>query len=74
MKGFNKIPDSTFPNVIIGGDFNCLIDPVKDAQPSRTIKSKSAATLQLFEKSQHGRHMVMFKPISLRVLLLLISA
>lgn len=40
-----KIPDAALQNVIIGGDFNCVIDPIKDTRPSRTFKSKSAATL-----------------------------
>lgn len=37
--------------MIIGGDFNCVIDPVIDAQPSRTTKSKSAATLHSYLKN-----------------------
>lgn len=37
--------------MIIGGDYNCVIDPVKDAQPRRTVKSKSATILQTYLKN-----------------------
>lgn len=47
----DKIPDDTLSNVIIGGDFNCIIGLVKDAQPSRTTKSKAAATLHSYLKN-----------------------
>ncbi len=44
-KVIDSIPDLTMSRVIIGGDYNCVLNSLKDSHPSRTVKSKSAAML-----------------------------
>lgn len=43
-KVLNKVPNIS--NVVIGSDYNCVSDSVKDAQPRRSIQSESATILQ----------------------------
>lgn len=44
------VPDPTVSKLIIREDYNCVLNPTKDAHPSRTVKSKSAAKLNNYLK------------------------
>ena len=48
---FNMIPDLSNTNLIIGGDFNCVLDPLLDKQSSKSLQ-KSNACIRLNTLSQ----------------------
>lgn len=48
-KFFSSLPDLSSYALILGGDFNCCLDPVLDrSSPKPGIFSKSASTIQSF--------------------------
>lgn len=44
-KVIEAIPNLQDTNVIIRGDFNCVLDPALDRQPSQLTVSKSCTTI-----------------------------
>lgn len=42
QKVFNMIPDISNTNVIIGGDFNCVLDPLLDKQSSKSLQKSNS--------------------------------
>lgn len=42
QKVFNMIPDFFSTNVIIGGDFNCVLDPLLDKQFSKSLQKSNS--------------------------------
>ena len=42
QKVFNLIPDISSTNIILGGDFNCVLDPLLDKQFSKSLQKSNS--------------------------------
>lgn len=50
-KVIDIVSEQSLSKIIIGGDYNCVLNSLKDAHPSRTGKSKSATMLNNYLKN-----------------------